>query len=127
MVINKISKAIKEKPLVAFICNTSDKHLTTAIPLAKNNIHLFIEKPVGIQKNKIKSLIKICKNKNIINMVGYMMRFHPAITLIKKIISDKKNWPFFILGVNGGNFCQIGIQKKTIKKVMLQIKKWVGI
>ena len=27
-------------------------------------------------------------------MVGYMMRFHPAVKIIKKILNNKKNGPF---------------------------------
>ena len=126
LVVNKISKAIKEKPLIAFICNTTDKHLSTAIPLAKSNIHLFIEKPVGIQKKNIKSLIKICKNKNIINMVGYMMRFHPAIILIKKILSDKKNWPFFYFRSEWGEFLPNWHPKENYKKSYAANKKMGG-
>ena len=34
-IVNKISEAIKERPIAALICNTSNRHLTTAIKLAQ--------------------------------------------------------------------------------------------
>ena len=81
-VFKKISEVLKEKPKIALVCNTTDLHLDTARKLANNKIHSFIEKPVGFNKKDLLDLIKICK-KSIINMVGYMMRFHPATKIIK--------------------------------------------
>jgi len=126
LIVNKVSGAIKQKPVIALICNTSDKHLSTAIHLAKNNIHLFIEKPAGIQKNKFKTLIKICRKNKIINMVGYMMRFHPAIAVIKKILDKRENGPFFYFRSEWGEFLPNWHPKENYKKSYAANKKMGG-
>lgn len=83
----KLKLAIqKEKPEAAFVTNETSKHILTAIEIAKNKIPLFIEKPLTHKKNGVDNLLKIIKKNNLINMVGYMMRFHPAVKIIKKII-----------------------------------------
>ena len=41
---NSLTKALNENPDVAFICNTTSKHIETAIRCAKKGCHLFIEK-----------------------------------------------------------------------------------
>jgi predicted dehydrogenase len=80
----------KFKPEVVFITNETSKHINTALYAVKKNSAIFIEKPLTNKKNNIKKLINIIKKKKIINMVGYMMRFHPAIITIKKMIIEKK-------------------------------------
>ena len=42
----EIDKALNENPDVAFICNPSCLHMETALRIAENNIHFFIEKPL---------------------------------------------------------------------------------
>jgi predicted dehydrogenase len=88
-IFNKLNLALKQNPDIALICNSTNIHCKTAIKCAKNNCNLFIEKPIGYKKKEIFSLKRITKKKKLINMVGYMMRFHPAIIKIKKIIKKK--------------------------------------
>ena len=85
----KLTLALNQKPQVAFICNETNLHCKTAIKCAEKNCAIFIEKPLGHKLGEIKKLEKIVNNKNIFNMVGYMMRFHPAIIEIKKLIKKK--------------------------------------
>ncbi len=80
----------KKSPKIAFITNETSKHIDTAIKCANHNCDLFIEKPLTHKGKKVKKLIKIINKKKIINMVGYMLRFHPIIKLIKKLVNEKK-------------------------------------
>lgn len=78
------------KPKIAFVTNETNRHISTAIKCANNGCDIFIEKPLTNIDKKVGQLIKIVNKKKIINMVGYMMRFHPIIKIIKKYISQKK-------------------------------------
>ena len=49
-----------------------------------------MEKPIGINYNKLSSLIPEIKTKNLISMVGFNLRFHPLHFEIKKIISSNE-------------------------------------
>ena len=84
-----LNKALEEKPNVAFICNVTSLHVDVAIKCAKKNCHLFVEKPISNSLKKIKILKNIIKKKKLFFLVGYMMRFHPLIIKIKKIIKNE--------------------------------------
>ena len=47
IIVTTINDALKFKPKIAFITNETSYHIKTALTLAKNNIHLFIEKPLS--------------------------------------------------------------------------------
>ena len=75
--------------LLTFV--TPNYHLKTAIKLAKQNCHLFIEKPLSTEKglSSINKLIRIAKNKKLVIRVGYQLRYHPGVEIIKNIIKTK--------------------------------------
>ena len=83
-IVNSIDDAIKEKPDAAFITNETNQHIDVSLKLAKNGIHLFIEKPLSDSLKKINQLEKIIKEKKIISQVGCNLRFHPCIKKIKE-------------------------------------------
>ena len=75
----------------AFICSPSSFHVKQAIWCIKNNIPVFVEKPVATNfrdLNKINFLIK--KKPNLPNVVGYQLRFNPLINYLKRNIFIKK-------------------------------------
>tara|TARA_B100001057_G_scaffold261733_2_gene261982 strand:+ start:1333 stop:2274 length:942 start_codon:yes stop_codon:yes gene_type:complete len=85
-----LNKALNENPDVAFICNTTSKHINTAIKCAKKGCHLFIEKPLSNNLKKLRILESIIKKKKIKVMIGYNMRFHPLMIKIKKMLKNKE-------------------------------------
>lgn len=89
-IFTKLKDALKEKPKISFITNVTSKHIVTAIKCAKTGSHLFIEKPLSNNLKNIKKLENILKKKKLYLMIGYMMRFHPIIQRIKKIIQSNK-------------------------------------
>ena len=87
---NSLSKSLLYKPDIAFITNETSYHVKTAIKLAKEGVHLFLEKPLSNSMQDVKKLKKIISEKKIITQIGCNMRFHPCIMEIKKILNDKK-------------------------------------
>ena len=51
-----LQEALGEAPDVAFICNPSSLHISTAIHSAKAGCHLFIEKPLATEINNLELL-----------------------------------------------------------------------
>ena len=90
IIVNTIADALLHKPNIAFITNETSYHIKTAIKLAKNGIHLFIEKPLSHSIKDIKKLEKIIHTKKIIVQIGCDHRFHPCIKKIKNILDNKK-------------------------------------
>lgn len=108
--------ALNENPQVAFICNETELHCKTAIKCAKRNCAIFIEKPLGHKLKEIKKLKKIVSDKKIFNMVGYMMRFHPAIIEISKIIKNKYLGRLFYAYSEWGEYLPNWHPKENYKK-----------
>ncbi len=87
-----ISEIKKNNINVAFICNPTNLHLKTAYDLLKVNCNLLIEKPLSAfeELNNIKKLIKFSKKKKLVVQVGYQLRFHPGIKIVKNIIKNNE-------------------------------------
>ena len=86
---SSLDRALKEKPKIVFICNETNQHCKIAIKCAKRGCDLFLEKPLGNKITEVRKLKKIIKKKKLISMVGYMLRFHPAIKKIKYYLEKK--------------------------------------
>lgn len=89
-VFQNIEKCLKENPDVGIICNETSYHVDTAIKLAKNHCHIFIEKPLSNSLKNLTSLSNLVKKNNLVTMIGCDMRFHKCILKIYDIISSGK-------------------------------------
>jgi len=87
---NSLHTCINEKPDAAIISNVTSKHIEIAIKLAKNNINLFIEKPLSDSLKHVKELSNIVLKNKLITMIGCNLRFHEAIKKIKEIIDNNQ-------------------------------------
>ena len=99
-----IEQALKEKHNVAIICNETSLHIKTAIKLADNGYHIFLEKPISNSLKNIPALIKIIKRKKLITMVGCNMRFHHGIKLMKSLIDKNEIGSILSVTVENGSF-----------------------
>jgi len=99
-----IEQALKEKHNVAIICNETSMHIKTAIKLADNGYHIFLEKPISNSLKNIPALIKIIKRKKLITMVGCNMRFHHGIKLMKSLIDKNEIGSILSVTVENGSF-----------------------
>ena len=69
-IFNSLNKALKEKPNVALICNSTHLHEDTLIKCIKNKTNIFVEKPVGFNYKKLTKLSNLIeKKKSIIWLV----------------------------------------------------------
>ena len=107
---------VKFKPEITYIANVTSLHIKTALYAAKKNSAIFIEKPLTNKKTNVKKLVNIIKKKKIINMVGYMMRFHPAITIIKKMIIKKEFGKIFHFYSEWGEYLPNWHKNENYKK-----------
>tara|TARA_B100000787_G_scaffold168216_1_gene156551 strand:- start:1742 stop:2740 length:999 start_codon:yes stop_codon:yes gene_type:complete len=92
--INKIfkdyKKAIKfERYDAIAITVPPHLHLPIAKLATKNNISLFIEKPLGMSSKGWKDVYKNCVKKRLVNYVAYCHRFAPYTIRLKKLIDQK--------------------------------------
>ena len=103
-IFNSLEECIKQKPDVAFVTNTTNLHVKTAMKLANAGIHMFIEKPLSNSINDVKILLDVIKKKKLVTLMGCVLRFHPAIKKIKKIISKNKIGKIISIHTENGSF-----------------------
>ena len=82
-------EALAWKPDAAFVTNPISLHMGTAIRAAKAGCHIFIEKPLAHNAEGVKELMEIVKEKQLVCMIGYQLRYHPAYIKIKTVLEEK--------------------------------------
>lgn len=80
----------KEDLDTVWICTPADVHTENVNYCIEKNIPFFLEKPVGINEEKCDEVAEKLRKKNIINSVGFMLRFDPAVEKLKKIFEKEK-------------------------------------
>jgi len=81
-------KALAWKPQVVVIANPAPLHIATAMRFAQAGAHLFIEKPLSVSLKGIDRLQALCRRKKLVVMVGYVLRFAPPLTAVKKVLDQ---------------------------------------
>lgn len=87
-VVYSFEESIHPKPQVAFITCPSIFHIPIATMLAREGIDLFIEKPISSNLSDVETFLNIGKTQKILIMVGYNLRFHRPIQLLKQKIGE---------------------------------------
>lgn len=73
-----------------FICTPPVFHINLASQAIQSGLNVFIEKPLSSNSKGISTLLSLSRKNNVLVFVGYNLRFHKAISIIKKIIDSKK-------------------------------------
>jgi predicted dehydrogenase len=81
--INSWSKIKKIDFEIAFICNITSCHIDSAIKCALQGMHLFLEKPISTDLNKVENLCKILTEKKLSCYVAYPFVHHSGINQFK--------------------------------------------
>ena len=89
-VVYSFEEAIDPKPDVAFITNPASAHVPIATRLAREGIDLFIEKPLSSILSGVDNLLKIQKKHKTLIMVGYNLRFHQPLQILKQCVGEGK-------------------------------------
>lgn len=73
---------------VIYIATPVYLHQKQCIEAANQNKHVFCEKILALNEKECGEIIEACNNNSVKLGVGYMMRFHPIHTAIKKTIQE---------------------------------------
>ncbi|MFI5172875.1 MAG: Gfo/Idh/MocA family protein [Chitinophagales bacterium] len=77
------------KCAIAFICTPSSQHMKQTIACIRNDMHVFVEKPLSHNLDDFETLRNVVNEKRKCIQVAYMMRFHPLILKIKEFTENK--------------------------------------
>ena len=78
----------KEKPEGVTICTPASTHFAVAIKTLRAGVHTFVEKPMTSTVREAEDLIKEAESAKRILTVGFIERFNPAISELKKMITQ---------------------------------------
>ncbi len=80
--------ALRWKPSVTFITNPVTMHCQTALMFAKQDSHLFIEKPLSVNDDGLDELLQESRRRKLVVMIGYVLRFFEPIKILKKALEQ---------------------------------------
>lgn len=83
---NNLEQALAERPRAVFVCNPTRHHIRVACAAARAGCHLFIEKPLSDRAEGIDDLIASTTQLKLVALVGYQMRFHPALRRVRALV-----------------------------------------
>ncbi|MSR88634.1 MAG: oxidoreductase [Candidatus Margulisbacteria bacterium] len=66
----------------------AEVHYKVAKSLLENGKHVLVEKPITLNSDDAKDLVRLASSKNLILMTGHLLLFHPAIRQIKTFIEN---------------------------------------
>ena len=98
--VQNIDELIEKDIDAAFVSTATDAHFEIAEKLLKNGINVYIDKPISLNFNESKKLVRLAKEKGLVVMVGFNRRFAPMINKLKEhgkadiIIMQKNRFKF---------------------------------
>jgi len=85
-----LEKALAHKPDAVIVSNPTSLHLEVAIPAAKADCHLLIEKPLSHNMERLDEFRKIIDETGKKVLMGFQFRYHPGLRQIKELLTEKK-------------------------------------
>ena len=73
---------------VVFVTNPISMHVGATANALSKRCHVFIEKPLALNAAEARLLQPFARSAGVVVMVGYNLRFHPAIKAIKTILDN---------------------------------------
>ena len=81
--------ALKENKIdVAMICTPTSLHVPIAIDAINHGSHVFIEKPLSNNMERISELFSLANNTHKHVAIGFNLRFHPNLLKIKNLLDS---------------------------------------
>ncbi|MFX1494064.1 MAG: Gfo/Idh/MocA family protein, partial [Promethearchaeota archaeon] len=91
-----LDDALHSNPDIVFITNPTYLHINTALSCLKAGMkNFFIEKPLSHSLEKLDIFEEEVKKSGALVYVGYVMRHHPMIKYLKKLIEEKSEGIFY--------------------------------
>jgi predicted dehydrogenase len=78
-----LDDALAAGPDAVFVTNPNSLHMPVALAAARAGCHLFIEKPLSHDFEGVDELIDEIERRELVCLVGYQWRFHPALALVQ--------------------------------------------
>ena len=92
------------KPDFVVICTPPVFHVEQALLALQSHAHVFIEKPLSHESSGIERLIAEARRNDRNVQVGYNLRFHPGLQILKDLIDSGKIGRVLWLNAESGQY-----------------------
>ncbi len=92
------------KPYMVLICTPPVLHIEQAVRAVQAGAHVFIEKPLSHESSGIQILVLEARRHRRSVQVGYNMRFHPGLQILKGLIDSGKIGRVLWLSAEAGQY-----------------------
>jgi len=92
------------RPDFVLICTPPVCHVEQALAALRAGAHVFIEKPLSHESAGIQLLVSEARRQNRNVQVGYNMRFHPGLQILKELIDTGKIGRVLWLNAEAGQY-----------------------
>jgi len=99
-----LERALETKPDAVIISNPTALHLDVAIPAVKSGCHLFLEKPISHNMERVQEFKRLVEHVGTQVFVGFQFRFHPGLKRIKKILEQNEIGKVLFVRCHWGEF-----------------------
>jgi predicted dehydrogenase len=83
-----LDKALSNQIDALVLCIPPNLHIPLALKGIEHNAHLFIEKPLSHNLEGVDTVLEQAKTKGLVISVGYNLRFHPGLRLVKQFLNE---------------------------------------
>src|ERR1700689_3878291 len=94
----------KFHPNIVLICTPPVYHVEEALAALRAGAHVFVEKPLSHESSGIQVLIAEARRHDRKVQIGYNMRFHPGLQILKELIDSGKIGRVLWLNVEAGQY-----------------------
>ena len=105
---------LSENVQAVIISTPTKHHHEIATFFLKNNIHVFIEKPITTNVKEANELVQLAKDNNLVGQVGHVERFNGAFTEVENLLN-----PMFIEAHRLSNYPARGTDVSVILDLMI--------
>jgi predicted dehydrogenase len=99
-----LDRALEEKPDGVFVCTPTALHLEVARKAVARGCAVFMEKPLSDRLDGLSELEEEIARKKTPVLVGYQLRFHPAMKRLKQLISEGALGPILSARIEFGEY-----------------------
>ncbi len=90
ILLTSLEDAIAFAPDAVLVSSPASEHIACAQPFVEKDIPLFLEKPLAESSEHIAGFLKAAKASKGFAMVGYVLRFLPALHALRALIAEGK-------------------------------------
>lgn len=86
--VGSLEEGLAESPDAVLVTNPTALHIDVAQKAADAGCAIFMEKPISHTWDGVERLLETVREKQIVTLVGYQLRWHPAFQLVRRVLDE---------------------------------------